>query len=154
MSARLLSAITSIAGLAMGLQTQAIAATVVSGDYYEQTSQFHTCNTNTNFCRLNLQPIPADKFLDVRRINCNVRTTQPLIEFVMGSGVASGASSGRNKYYPFDAPVTAGNTHYYYIDREVEYRVGASPYLFFTATISAAGNISLSCSVTGKLSPK
>ena len=152
MPAKLLSTIASIVGLTCGLQTHAMAAVVISGDYYEQQSNIY-CQSVTP-CRLELTPIPAGKILDVQNVNCVIRTDKPAIYFSMGAASASGGSSARSLYFPMPSYYFGSNHYHYAVNEAVNYRVGASPYIYFSTSHESAANNSVTCTVTGKLSPR
>ena len=153
MPAKPLSAIASAATFTLSLQAHALAGVVISGDYYEQASTFVACQS-ANYCRVDLDRIPADKLLDVQHVNCYVQSSQAIRTAGMGSSSASGGSTARFIYFPFQINATGGGNYYYLVNEPVNYRIGASPYLFFAVETFASAQIGVSCIATGRLSPR
>ena len=153
MPAKPISSIAAIAAFTLSVQTQAIAGVVISGDYYEQTTAYQTC-LDAFECRLNLAPIPVDKFLMIEHFNCTVQSQEPIYFFSMGSSATAGGSSARVIQYPFETNTMLTDYHLYFIDREIKYKIGASPYVYFSAKSVSPGNKVLYCTITGTLSPR
>ena len=153
MSIKRLSSFVSIAALVFGLQGPAMAGVVISGDYYEQSEVSNDC-TNQLGCRVNFEPIPADKRVDIRYINCQIAGGQPIYSLAMGATAILGGFSNRRMYFPVQTTLTSTNVYFSTANDETAYLISASRYLYFEVATNAAANTTIKCSVIGRITPR
>ena len=153
MSAKRLASILPLAAFACGLQTSAMAGVVISGDYYEQTTPSKTCPSIPT-CRLEFEPIPSDKILDIQRINCFIRANQPVTAIYMAAAPGTALFASRHMFYPFQVNTIVGSTHYYAINQETDFRLGMNRHVFFAFETDTNMTGSIQCGVKGRLSPR
>lgn len=145
------SAVVAIALLA---GTQAYAAPVTVGTYYDETIS-GSCSSQTN-CSVFFTQAPSNKLVSVRKLHCRIETTQPL--YVGGLFISmDGSQNAIQRWLPLTLPsieysAPASNTAFRaYVDMNTEWLIGQGRFPFIRASTVTASNSTITCTLIGAL---
>jgi hypothetical protein len=150
---RLAQSAVLVAALAIG--TQAHAAPLVYGTYYDETTSFSCQNTSTTQCPALFSQLPADKLVMVRKIECFIYSAHVLSNgFLFISPTSGGVPIGRS--LPMAILMTGNSAHAdgsyrYTVDMDIHWLVGQSRFPYVNFTSDAPATIIGDCTLVGDL---
>jgi hypothetical protein len=145
-------AIFAVVALALAAGSQATAAPLSYGTYYDEEFVGDTC-INSQSCRANFSPLPPDNLVLLKKINCQITSAQPVIFVLVSiSQISGGASFGRGVYVnPGPAVVANTGTNYYSFQTDAQILIGQGRYPFILIETGVSGTISMGCGILGDL---
>lgn len=126
------------------------AAAIVAGNYYEERIN-PTCPQSFYYCRGTFSATPAGRVLNIERLACTVKTTQPITKSTLNVATSANGSATRTFAVAFAKTVQVENLHYYNVNEEVKIRVGQGRYQFVMIEYPHIGGAHLDCVIIGTL---
>jgi hypothetical protein len=146
-------ALFAVVVLALAAGGQAKAAPLAYGTYYDEENVNAACAVAVS-CRINFTQLPSDNLFLLKKINCLVTSSQPLLLVQVSiSQTSGGASFGRGIYVnPGAAVVTSGPTeNNYSFQTDAQILIGQGRYPFIEAQSAAGGGFNMTCGILGDL---
>ncbi|MBR0690014.1 hypothetical protein JQ612_19005 [Bradyrhizobium manausense] len=147
-------ATSAVVAAALFAGSQAHAAPVVVGTYYDETISAG-CNGQLN-CSAFLTQTPANKMVMVKKLHCKVQTTQPI--YVGGLFISTdGSSNAIQRWLPLPLPENAytgpvPNTEFKaYFDMTTEWLIGQGRFPFVRISTESSSNTVVICTLIGTL---
>jgi hypothetical protein len=143
----------AVLALALAVGGQAKAAPLTYGTYYDEELVQALCN-GAAACRVNFSQLPSNNLFLLKKINCQISTTQPLVfVYVSISQTSGGPDFGRGIYVsPGPAVVTSGPTAYNYsFQTDAQILIGQGRYPYISAGNQAGSSASMICGILGDL---
>lgn len=144
----------AVAAAAIFAGSQAHAAPVTVGTYYDETIS-GSCSSQTN-CSVFFAQTPANKLVQVHKLHCVIRTTQPIS--IGGLFISTdGSPNAIQRWLPLPFPNTqysapASNTEFSaYFDMTTEWFIGQGRFPFIRASTATASNSVIQCTLIGAL---
>jgi hypothetical protein len=142
-----------VVALALAVGSQAKAAPLTYGTYYDEEELAATCFSAMN-CRTNFAQLPSDHLLLLKKVNCQILSAQPLINVLVSIAQTSGGDPfGRGIYVnPGPAVVTTGTVFYLYsFQTDAQILIGQGRYPYIQAVTQVTSSISMNCGILGDL---
>lgn len=130
----------------------ASAAPLSYGGYYDETIGNIVCSAGT-ICRVNFSQTPANKLVMIRKLNCAISATTPVIEgYLMVATTNGGGSIGRNVPLPIPSVTSMiGNAHFVNFEADIHWLIGQGRFPFVQITTYLNSDAQLKCTLTGDL---
>jgi hypothetical protein len=145
-------AMLTVVALALAVGSQAKATPLTYGTYYDEEFVGGSC-PNSQSCRANFSPLPSDNLLLLKKINCEITSSQPIVFVIVTISQTSGGQDfGRGIYVnPGPAVVTSASSSYLYsFQTDAQLLIGQGRYPFIQVETSG-GSISMVCGILGDL---
>ena len=142
---------TAIATLIIG--TQANAAPVIYGSYYDDLFRGTTCGGNY-FCQVAFSQLPSDRLFMLSKVNCSINSTQPLATATVSASATSGGSSiGRGVSFNLGPALFAANLYFYSFETDTRFLIGQGRFPFVQVSTSSFvnANFQMICGIVGDL---
>jgi hypothetical protein len=141
----------AVVALALAVGSQAKAAPLAYGTYYDEELVVESCTTLST-CRSYFSQLPSDNLFLLKKINCFITTTQPLVLVSVSISQTSGGDPfGRGVNVSFGPGVLVSGTYYYSFQTDAQILIGQGRYPYIQANMAVAGNITMSCGIVGDL---
>ncbi len=144
----------AVVAAALFAGSQAHAAPVIVGTYYDETIS-GSCSSQTN-CSVFLTQTPSSKLVSVHKLHCRIQTTQPI--YVGGLFISTdGSQNAIQRWLPLTFPSTeysapASNTEFRaYVDMSTEWLIGQGRFPFIRASTGTPSNSTITCTLIGAL---
>jgi hypothetical protein len=145
-------AMLTVVALALAVGSQAKATPLTYGTYYDEEFVGGSC-PNSQSCRANFSPLPSDNLLLLKKINCEITSSQPIVFVIVTISQTSGGQDfGRGIYVnPGPAVVASSGTNFYSFQTDAQILIGQGRYPFIFVQTGVSSSISMLCGILGDL---
>jgi hypothetical protein len=143
----------AVVALALAVGSQAKAASLTYGTYYEDTETAN-CNS-TPSCRLNFLQFPTDNLVMINKLNCSINASSQLGSLTLDIAATSGGTS-ISRFLPLGLPnpTLVSSIYYYNFQQDAQYLIGQGRFPYIFAPVASLGGTSttqISCTIVGTL---
>jgi hypothetical protein len=145
-------ALFAVVVLALAAGGQAKAAPLAYGTYYDEELLINTCATLPS-CRSNFSQLPSDNLFLLKKVNCSITSSQPLVSvFVSISQTSGGSQFGRGIFVNPGPAVLISGIYNYSFMTDAQILIGQGRYPFVEAEAQVAiSSITMVCGIVGDL---
>jgi hypothetical protein len=142
----------AVVALALGVGSQAKAAPLSYGTYYDEEQVVGLCSSGTS-CRVNFSQLPSANLVLLKKVNCAMVTSQPITFVIVNiSQTLVGGSFGRGTAANLGpAVVTSGPNYNYSFQTDAQILIGQGRYPFIQASTQVSSSFDMTCGILGEL---
>jgi hypothetical protein len=138
--------------LALAAGSQAKAAPLSYGTYYDEEEVSASCNSTT-VCRAGFSALPSDHLLLLKKINCEIVSNEPVIYVTVSIAQTSGGPPfGRGIYVsPGSGVLTNAGQYVYSFQTDAQILIGQGRYPFIEVNYNLTSTSFMFCGILGDL---
>jgi hypothetical protein len=139
----------AVVALAIGSPTKAAPTTY--GTYYDEEEVVANCTDSS--CHSNFSQLPSDHLLSLKKINCLIYSSQPVVQVSVSiSQTPGGPQFGRAVFVNPGPGVVSDNLYWYTFQTDAQILIGQGRYPFIEAlTATTSSPFVMNCGILGDL---